>query len=334
MLKAAQVGLGWWGRRITLCLRGSDEIKVTCGVDPSQESAGEYAAAFGLPVYPELSRVLADPGIEAVILTTPHGLHEQQVIAAAAAGKQVFCEKPLSLSADSVRRMLEACDRAGIILGVGHERRFEPGWEEIKRMSDAGELGTIMHVEGNFSHDRSLGLVAGSWRGSRAEAPAAGMTGRGVHLTDFLLSVLGPAEAVHALTAQRVLDLPTGDVVSVHLRFGDDTTGHIAAVSATPFYSRIAVFGSHGWAESRDTQHVDPGGPAHLFTRLRGDAEQGVRTYQPRNVVKANLEEWAAAVTGKGSYRFTNSERFGNIALLEAIARSAETNTVETVPQY
>ncbi|MFH1329617.1 MAG: Gfo/Idh/MocA family oxidoreductase [Actinomycetota bacterium] len=334
MLKTAQVGLGWWGQQVTQCLQDSAVIKIVCGVDPVPASAEKYTATFGLPVVPEFGQVLADPKIEAVILTTPHGVHEQQVVAAAAAGKQILCEKPLALTAESARRMIEACDRAGILLGLGHERRFEPAWEEIKRMVDAGELGTVLHVEGDFSHDRFLNMTADNWRGSKKEAPAAGMTGMGVHLTDMLLSMVGPVVEVHAVTAQRVIPIPTGDVVSVHLRFSDGTTGHVAAVSATPFYGRLAVFGSHGWAEARDTQHTDPGGPVHFFTRRRGDAEQAVRTFEPRNVVKANYEEWAVAAMGKGSYRFTDQERFGNVALLEAIVRSAEQGTLEQVAQY
>ena len=334
MLKTAQVGLGWWGQQVTQCLKDSDVIEIVCGVDPFPAAAEKYTAAFGLPVISEFDQVLADPKIEAVILCTPHGLHEQQVIAAAAAGKQIFCEKPLSLESKSVGRMLAACRKAGIILGVGHERRFEASWQEIKRLVDTGELGTILHVEGDFSHDKFLNTPGDNWRGSKKESPAAGMTGMGVHLTDMLLSLVGPVVEVHAMTAQRVLPFPTGDVVSVHLRFADQTTGHIAAVSATPFYGRLLVNGSHGWAEARDTQHVDPGGPVDFYVRKRGDAEQSRRVLQPRNVVKANYEEWATAAMGQGSYRFTDEERFGNVALLEAIVRSAENGTLERVAQY
>jgi len=328
------VGLGWWGQYVTKCLLDSDVIDIVCGVAPRPAAAERYTAAFGLPTTNDFDRVLADSEIDAVILTTPHGVHEQQVVAAAAAGKQVFCEKPLALEAESVRRMLDACRKAGITLGVGHERRFDEGWEEIKRMADAGEFGTILHVEADFSHDKFLHATADNWRGSKTEAPAAGMTGMGVHLTDMLLSLVGPITEVHAVTARRVLPIPTGDVVSVHLRFADGTTGHIAAVSATPFYGRLLVNGSLAWAEARDREHVDPGGPTDFFTRKRGDAQQSVRVFDPRNVVKANYEEWARTALGRGTYRFTDEERFGNVAVLEAVVRSAENGTLEKVAQF
>jgi len=156
----------------------------------------------------------------------------------------------------------------------------------------------------------------------------------GVHLTDMLLSVVGPVVQVHAQTARRVVKIPTGDVVSVHLRFADGTTGAVAAISATPFYARLAVFGSLAWAEARETQHTEVGGTTHFYTRRRGDAEQRRRAFEPRDVVRANLEEWADAVAGRSTYRFTNEERLANVAVLEAVAKSAETEEIEPVAQY
>ncbi|MCU0280784.1 MAG: Gfo/Idh/MocA family oxidoreductase [Acidimicrobiia bacterium] len=334
MLRTAQIGLGWWGSQVAKVLKGSDKIQIVCGVDPAPAVAEKFTRAHGLPVVTGYQEVLDDPSIEAVILTIPHRLHEEALLAAAAAGKQVFCEKPLALTVESARRMIEACDRAGIVLGIGHERRFEPAWEEMKRMADAGELGTILHMEAQWSHDRWLNMAADNWRGSKEEAPAAGWTGMGVHLSDMMLSLVQPVVEVEAYTAKRILAIPTGDVVSVHLRFADGTTGHIAAVSATPDYARFAVFGSHAWAEARETQHVDPGGTTNFYVRRRGDTRQACRDFEPASPVRAGYEHWADAVAGRTAYRFSNAERLGNVAVLEAVARSAESGRPEPVAQY
>jgi predicted dehydrogenase len=334
MLKAAQVGLGWWGSQVTKVLKGSEKLEIVCGVDPVAESAAKFEAEHSLPVYADYEQVLADPSIDAVILTIPHLLHEEAVVAAAAAGKQVFCEKPLALTVDSARRMIEACDTAGLVLGVGHERRFEPAWEEIKRMADSGELGTILHMEAHWSHDRWLNMAPDNWRGSKEEAPAAGWTGMGVHLSDMMLSLAGQVVEVHAHVAHRILELPTGDVVSAHFRFADGSTGYIAALSATPDYARFAAYGSLAWAEARETQHVDPGGPTHFYVRRRGDAEQTRVDFEPANPVRAGYEHWADAIAGNVEYRFTNEERLGNVAILEALVRSSESGRPEPVAQY
>jgi predicted dehydrogenase len=334
MLRTAQIGLGWWGSQVTKVLRGSEKIEIVCGVDPAPAIAEKYAATHDLPVHPDFQTVLDDPSIEAVILTIPHRLHEEALLRAVAAGKQVFCEKPLALTVASARRMIEASDQAGIVLGIGHERRFEPAWEEIKRMADAGEFGAILHMEAQWSHDRWLNMAADNWRGSKEEAPAAGWTGMGVHLSDMMLSLAGQAAEVQAHTARRILAIPTGDVVSVHLRFADDTTAHIAAVSATPDYARFAVFGSHAWAEARETQHVDPGGTTNFYVRRRGDARQTRRDFEPAGPVRAGYEHWADAVAGRVRYRFSNPERLGNVAILEAVVQSAETGKPAPVAQY
>jgi predicted dehydrogenase len=334
MLKAAQVGLGWWGSQVTKVLQGSDKIEIVCGVDPASEIGRRYHDDYGLPVHSDYQQVLADPDVDAVILTIPHRLHEDAVLAAAAAGKQIFCEKPLALTVDSARRMIEACDRTGIVLGIGHERRFEPAWEEIRRMSDSGEFGTILHIEAHWSHDRWLGMAADNWRGSKEEAPAAGWTGMGVHLSDMMLSLAGQATEVSAHVAKRILAIPTGDVVSAHFRFADGSTGHIAALSATPDYARFAVYGSHAWAEARETQHVDPGGTTHFYVRRRGEADQTRTDFEPASPVRAGYEHWADAVAGRVHYRFTNEERLGNVAILEAVVRSAESGQPVEVAQY
>lgn len=324
MLKTAQVGLGWWGSQVTKVLQGSDKIEIVCGVDPAAAIAEKYTADFGIPVYPHYQQALDDPTVEAVILTIPHRLHESAVLEAAAAGKQIFCEKPLALTVDSARRMIDACDAAGIVLGIGHERRFEPAWEEIKRMCDAGEFGEIIHMEAHWSHDRWLNMAADNWRGSKEESPAAGWTGMGVHLSDMMLSLAGQAANVQAHVAKRILAIPTGDVVSAHFRFTNDTTGYIAALSCTPDYARFAVYGSLAWAEARETQHVDPGGTTKFFVRKRGDSEQSVTDFEPASPVKAGYEHWADAVARRTEYRFTNEQRLGNVAILEALVESAE----------
>ncbi len=334
MLKVAQVGLGWWGSQVTSVLKDSEKIKVLYGIDPSAEVAERYTAEHGLPVYPDYQQALDDPDVEGVILTIPHNFHEEAVIRAAAAGKEIFCEKPLALTEAAAQNMVKACDDAGIVMGIGHERRFEPAWEEIKRMADDGEFGTIIHMEAHWSHDRWLNMAADNWRGSKEEAPAAGWTGMAVHLSDMMLSLAGEVAEIHAHVERRILVIPTGDVVSAHLKFHDGTTGYISALSATPDYARFSVYGSHAWAEARETQHVDPGGTTQFFVRKRGDAEQTLTEYEPASPVKAGYEHWADAVAGRAEYRFDNAERLGNVAILEAVVKSSESGKPEPVTRY
>ena len=222
--------------------------------------------------------------------------------------------------------MVVAARNAGLVLGVGHERRFEPAMEKVTQMVGSGDLGTILHAEANFSHNLFTSLEADNWRGSQQEAPAAGMTGMGVHLTDLLISMLGPVEAVVAQTACRVLDFPTGDIVNIQLKFQSGVTGFVGAISSTPYYSRFTIFGDRMWAETRDDSHPQHGGVAHLTTSGKNGVPHS-QTFSEKDTVRANLEEWAGAVLNGTHYRFTDDQRIGNVAVLEAIVKSVESGS-------
>lgn len=327
MIRCAIAGYGWWGQTVSKRLQGSGRLAVAYIVEPGAERAASAREA-GLATRPSLDDAFGDPGLDAIILTTPNLMHEEQVRAAASAGKHVFCEKPLALSKASAERAVTACREAGIVLGIGHERRFEPALAEVKRRVEAGALGTIMHTESAFSHDKLTAVPKGDWRTERKSAPAAAMTGMGIHLTDLYIWMFGPVASVAALTADRVLGWETGDVVTVQLRFQAGMTATLSAILKTPLFLRYHVFGSDTWAEVRNATHPDTaGGTAELVIQASaGETER--RVFDWTDAVVANLEAFADAAEGRAGYPFTAEEMVHNIAVLEAIARSARTESV------
>ncbi|MGE0255930.1 MAG: Gfo/Idh/MocA family protein [Alphaproteobacteria bacterium] len=324
MLTAAIVGLGWWGRQIAGALKDSEQVKVTTAADVAPDAVSETAGKLGLALT-GFEGVLADKAIEAVILTTPHSLHEAQVLAALDAGKQVFCEKPFSLTKASAERMVAAAKAKGRILGIGHERRFEPAMEEVAKRVGAGDIGTLMHFEANFSYDVGRARVSGSWRTDPKEAPAAIWTGTGVHLSDLMISMAGPVAAVQAFSARRVLEQANGDIVTAHLRFAGGATGMVSCIAVTPFFNRFAVFGSGGWLEVRDYLHPAVGYDAELAWSHEGGKIERQKFATPLDTVRANVDAWAAAVQGGKPYRFTTEQIVANTAVVEAVGRSAAT---------
>ena len=259
------IGLGWWGTHVCKALSASSKnIHIVRGVDLEPESKADLATEIGFELSSDYQDALDDDNVDGVILVTPHSTHEALVLRAVEAGKQVFCEKPLSLTAESAKKMVKACADAGLVLGIGHERRWELAMEEVARIVRDGELGTILHVEGHYSHDIFAPLDADNWRGSKVDAPAAGWTGMGVHLTDMYINMLGPIVEIRAISANRVLKLPSGDAVSTQFKFGDGTTGSINVISATPFYGRFAVYGEQGWVDVHEMAHGANPGESHL----------------------------------------------------------------------
>jgi predicted dehydrogenase len=324
MINVAIVGLGWWGRYIVSSLHEkSDNIRFVRAIDVNPDAARPFADQYDLTLSADYTDALQDDQVDAIILTTPHSGHEEQSVLAAVAGKHVFTEKPLSLSKRGAKRVIAACEQAGVVLGVGHERRFEPSLLHIKDLIDSNQLGTIMHVEANFSHDGLADVKADDWRASKTEAPAAAMTSMGIHLTDSFIHMLGPVTEVYALTAKRVSAAQSGDVVSVNLRFENGATGSFSSILATPFFMRFHVFGSVGWIEVRDTVRPECEGQSILASRFKdGDVE--TREVASIDTVRANLEAFAVAAQGGLPYPVTGLEMIHNIAVLEAIVESSQ----------
>lgn len=121
----AVAGFGWWGKHIASRLQDHPWLKIEGIIEPALANHTAIEA-LGLTAWTDFDAALARSDIDAVILTTPNTLHEEQICMVAAAGKHVFCEKPLGLTAQSARNSMKACEEAGVQLGIGHERRFEP----------------------------------------------------------------------------------------------------------------------------------------------------------------------------------------------------------------
>ena len=178
-----------------------------------------FCANNGLTLAASYDAALARADVDAVILATPHSLHPEQIDRGAAARKHIFCEKPLALTKADAERAVRLCREAGLVLGMGHERRFEPPIVDILQKASGGHLGRILQIEANFSHDKFMTLNKSNWRLDPQEAPVAGMTATGIHLTDLSVKLLGAAYDVRVSCETLASDFRQGDTFSAHVRF-------------------------------------------------------------------------------------------------------------------
>jgi len=330
VIDVAIVGLGWWGRNITRELRGSERLRVVLGVDPHRESR-LAAEADGLATTGSLQEALGSPAIDAVVIASPHRFHVEQMMASAAAGKHVFCEKPFSTSSSDADRAIAAVKGVGLQLGIGHERRFEPAVVELQRRVREGDLGTPLAFEGNFSQDKFLALPPDNWRLSATEAPVGPLSATGIHLVDLAISLFGqPAEA-RAHLATRATSFANGDTLSVTLMFPGGETAVITAILTTPFIGRICVLGSQGWMEIRDRRHPEDPAGWDVNVKHRGQEEAQTRFFPPARAVRTNLEAFADAVEGRVDYPVSPAEIAANVRTFEAITHSALNDRAERV---
>ena len=321
MISAAIVGLGWWGKTIARTLAVSQKLRLVRAVD-TDPRAGDWAREQGLAFSTELSQALADSSVQAVILCTPHSRHREQILRAAEAGKHVFCEKPLALTRQDAVDCVAACETAGRVLGIGHERRFEPPVLELRRLASSGELGTLLQIEANFSQDKFLSLPADNWRLNSLDAPGGPMTATGIHLLDLAVAILGPADRVAANVRQLGSPLANGDTLGALIGFKSGANALIGAILATPFVGRFALYGNRGWVEVVDKAHPESPEGWTLTKCLTGGRPE--RTdYPPAAAVRANLEAFADAIAGRAPYPVPHADMIATVAALEAVVRSA-----------
>jgi predicted dehydrogenase len=316
MLNTAIVGLGWWGKTLVkaACDFGAP-INFVRGVTLEPDTVRDFAAEHRFSIGTSFDEVLADPQVQAVILATPHSKHRAQVEAAAAAGKQIYCEKPFALSKADAEAMLEACQRAGVVIGVGHHFRLMPSMRVVDELAKAGAFGTIMHVEGNYSHDWLANLPADTWRMAAEESRAGGMTGMGIHVLDCFRDLVGPMKRVSALSKARALKLPTGDTTAALIEFENGATGTLATTLKTPFDWRIAVYGENCRAESvSETRAV---------VRYAGK-EPEVIDRPADNHLGRNLDYFAKAALGQGTFPITPAGILQTASALEAVFKSVD----------
>ena len=238
------------------------------------------------------------------------------------AGKQVFCEKPLALTAASAERILAASEKSGGVLGIGHERRYEPAMEEIRRLFDSGALGRVLHMDANVSHNNFRKMDPANWRRDARHAPAGAWTALGIHLGDMFVSLAGKPVRVAARTASQVFPAPSEDFVSAEIDFENGARGRITCLSTPPFYGRFTLVCDQGWVETQEGGNVDKSIPSS-FVYCGPDGARHTRNYEHANTVRMNFEAWADALEDRVPYRFTSEQLLANIRILDAVTRSA-----------
>ncbi|HEY4043118.1 MAG TPA: Gfo/Idh/MocA family oxidoreductase, partial [Rhodopila sp.] len=268
-----------------------------------------------------LDAILRDHDIDAVVFATPHSQHTEQVVRAAAAGKHVFVEKPFSLSMADAARARDAADKAGIVLGVGFNRRFHPSMGLLREAVRSGRLGTLVTISAEQTALHGISMAPDAWRVRTNEAPAGAMTAIGVHLVDGMIDLFGPVRQVYAQVARRAAPL-ADDTTDVLIRFANGASGHVfCSTAATPHY-RMAVYGTKGFAEilghPMATFRVVPAGGGAF-----GAGTPEVTETADFNMLTAELEAFAGCIEAGRPFPTPLDQIMHGVAVFEAIAASA-----------
>jgi len=315
LVNLAIIGVGRWGRILVDAVQGnSDVVHFSHAVTRTPAKAEDYCRDKGIILADSLEAVLADPNVDGIALATPHSQHADQIVAAAKAGKHVFCEKPVTLTRASAESAMAAVRAAGVVFAAGHNRRFLPAVQLLKSMVAENRLGTILHIEGNMSGHVGTRYTPDMWRVDPVESPAGGMAGSGIHVIDTMIHLLGPVSEVQAQSYRLVHKIEMDDTTSMLFRFSSGATGYLTAMTATAPIFRVQVFGDKGSAELRGEETLD-------FSPVEGIRE--TRTFPACSTELAQFEAFARAITAKAPFPISLDDVIAGIAAFEAVPISA-----------
>jgi predicted dehydrogenase len=340
MLRAAIVGMGWWGRTVVESVQAdSDIIRFVAGATRTvSPEVTAFAEAQQLTLAPDFQALLTNRDVDAIVLATPHSQHTAQVIAAAQAGKHVFCEKPFALTKADAEAAVAATTHAGVTLGLGYNRRFHPEMTALRQKIQSGALGTILHFEATMTFPNALFLKPEAWRADREETPCGGLTPMGVHAIDGMIDLGGEIAQVFCQSFRRVVQVDSDDTTSMLFRMTSGASGYLGTITATGPGFSFQVFGSKGSVRLEGMTHVAGASSEERRTRLfstgkwqpvKGPAE--VWEAARLDVTRACLEAFGTAASGGPPFLIPTREMIHGAAVTEAVVTSAASGRMETV---
>lgn len=213
------------------------------------EKAKKLGEQYGVPYVTDLNELLARDDVQAVSICTPSGLHSEQTIAAAEAGKHILCEKPLDVTLEKIDAMIEAAAANSVKLAGVFQRRTGPTSQRVREAVHSGKLGKMVLGDCYQKWYRSHGYYAsGPWRATWELDGGGALMNQGIHGVDLLLWFMGDVARVSAYCRRLVRNIEVEDTAVAVLEYTNGALGVIeAATSVTPGYGcRFELHGDRG----------------------------------------------------------------------------------------
>ena len=251
-MRAAIVGLGM---AVTPHARSladlAGRVEVACAYSPSAARRAAFAAKFPFPQCDRLETILADRSIGIVLVLTPPNTHLELVERCAAAGKHVLLEKPLEITTARAERLVAACRKADIKLGIVLQHRFRPAAEKLAELLRTDALGRLVSASASVPNWRPQSYYDQPGRGTRERDGGGVLLTQAIHTLDLFLSLAGEVANVKSFVATTpVHRMETEDLVCAALQFKNGALGVVyASTAAYPgFPERIELVGTQGTA--------------------------------------------------------------------------------------
>ena len=239
-------GLGAFGRVIATAARNCKDAELVTCFDPNPARRELYAQQFNMEQESSYEAMLKRSDIDAVLLVLPNTLHCEQTVLAAEHGKHVYVIKPIANTIADAKKMIEACDKAGITFMVGHPRRRQAASRKARELVAQGALGKLIQVEANASSWQGFELTPDQfrWRGDDTGCPGGSLMTIGVHDVDMFNYIFGPVKTVFSLFNKLYIPADVDDVTSTVCQFESGILGYLGSNFASPRTDWMYIYGT------------------------------------------------------------------------------------------
>ncbi|MEM7429187.1 MAG: Gfo/Idh/MocA family oxidoreductase [Pseudomonadota bacterium] len=334
------VGLGMIAEFHARAIAAMADAELVACFSRDHAKADAFSETFGGRGYSRLEDFLAHDGLEVVTICTPSGAHLDPVLACAAAGKHVICEKPVEVTTERVDRMIAACDDAGVSLTGIFPRRFNPATALLKQAVDQGRFGRINFADACVKWWRNQTYYdSGAWRGTWALDGGGALMNQSIHTIDLLLHVMGDVQSVRAetrLVAHEGIEVEDTAVAMLEFKSGalGVIQGTTASWSGEGHPAEVQISGERGSVFLADDRFR-----VWEFSEETGDDERirmdfgmagggGAGAADPSSIDfrwhQRNFEDAAGAIREGRAAQVSGAEARRAVALIRAIYASAE----------
>lgn len=332
MVKIAIIGAGFMGQSHAAAYREIGDAEVVAVCDKDEQLAEKFAADTGCLAFTDFEEMAEGLKFDVADICLPTYLHEEYVIMCAGRGKHIFCEKPVTLTVDSLDRMLEAVKKAGVRMMVGQVLRFWPEYVEARRRYRNGELGNLNYV---FAARLSEHPAWSPWY-RLPENSGGGLLDLHLHDIDYLCWLLGRVESVYAAGRQNgdgcwnfvssTLHFPSGLSASVQ--------GVIEMEKGYPFTMELRLVGSRQTYEytMRSGANLENRESSQRRTAVYEDGDITELPVEERDPYTIELEHFVRCIAEKRNSEVISMEQVREVlCTIEALRQSLETGEVVRV---
>ena len=323
------VGLGQLANEwIGPAIRASKSGRLVACADSLIERAKSFSSAYGVErIYGSYEALMKDPDVEAVYVATPNAFHGPVTRAAARAGKHVLCQKPMAFTVAEAEEMVAACHKAGVVLRIGLQLRFQRILQEAQDQVRKGRIGTVREV--TVQRYAPIGEAKASpWRYELAVAGAGALADVGVHVVDFVRWIVGdPIRRVFASAhPDRASGRPDETVVLLQ-EFAGGCRATIRCSREMPIGANdLQIFGTGGMLITGPLRGVPKN---HLALRTPEGSEEV--EYAAENLYLLEIEAFAEAVAGASTPAAGGEDGLRLVRVTDALIRSLETGAAMPV---